>query len=92
MTCCIVILSRRSTVSKGATIRTGKIRFFGGRNSVLLKASSEARCAPRNFVLLVKCLPHRVPHRAPNKIDYRKKNVYKFRYSCIQCFFLSLTA
>ena len=72
MTCCIVILSRRSTVSKGATIRTRKIRFFGERNSVLLKASSEARCAPRNFVLLVKCLPHRVPHRAPNRLQKEK--------------------
>ena len=30
-----------------------KIRFSGERNSVLLKASSGSRCAPRNFVLLV---------------------------------------
>ena len=33
--------------------RAGKISFSGERNSVLLKASSEARCAPRNFVLIV---------------------------------------
>ena len=30
-----------------------KIRFSGTRKSVLLKASSGERCAPRNFVLFV---------------------------------------
>ena len=34
-------------------VRAGKIRFSGERNSMLLKASSGACCAPRNFVLLV---------------------------------------
>ena len=33
-------------------IRAGKIRFSGTRKSVLLKASSGERCAPRNFVHL----------------------------------------
>ena len=33
--------------------RTRKNRFSGERNSVLLKTSSGARSAPRNFVLLV---------------------------------------
>ena len=36
--------------------RAGKIRFSGERNSVLLKASSGARCTPRNFVLIVTLL------------------------------------
>ena len=34
-------------------IRTGKITFSGKWKSVLLKASSGERCAPRNFVFLV---------------------------------------
>ena len=33
--------------------RAGKVRFSGARKSVLLKASSGERCAPRNFVHLV---------------------------------------
>ena len=33
--------------------RARKIRFSGEQNSVLLKASSGERCAPRNFVLLM---------------------------------------
>ena len=33
--------------------RAGKIRYSGERNSVLLKASSGACCAPCNFVLIV---------------------------------------
>ena len=33
--------------------KAGKIRFSGARKSVLLKASSEERCAPQNFVHLV---------------------------------------
>ena len=33
--------------------RAEKIRFSGARKSVLLKASSGERCAPRNFVHLV---------------------------------------
>ena len=32
--------------------RTGRIRIFGARNSVLLKANSGERCAPQNFVQL----------------------------------------
>ena len=32
--------------------RAGKIRFFGARKSVLLKASSGEHCAPQNFVHL----------------------------------------
>ena len=38
-----------------------------------------------------KCLPHRIPRRGPNEIDYRKKTLNKFSCGCIQCFFLSLT-
>ena len=33
--------------------RVGKVRFSGTRKFVFLKASSEERCAPHNFVLLV---------------------------------------
>ena len=33
--------------------RTGKFRFSGAQNRVLLKASSGKCCAPHNFVLLV---------------------------------------
>ena len=33
--------------------RAGQIKFSGARKSVLLKASSGERCAPRNFVHLV---------------------------------------
>ena len=33
-------------------LRAGKIRFSGARKSVLLKASSGGRCAPKNFVHL----------------------------------------
>ena len=39
--------------TQGAMDRAGKIRFSGERNSVFLKEISGARCAPRNFVLLV---------------------------------------
>ena len=36
-----------------STVTAGKIRFSGARKSVLLKASSGERSAPRNFVHLV---------------------------------------
>ena len=36
-----------------STVAAGKIRFAGARKSVLLKASSGERSAPRNFVHLV---------------------------------------
>ena len=59
--------------------RAGKIRLSGTRKSVLLKASSGKRDAPRNFVLGLTLgatrFPYRVPCRAPNKIDYGKINV-----------------
>ena len=41
--------------------RAGRIRFSGARKSVLLKASSGERCAPRNFVHLVILRDTRVP-------------------------------
>ena len=39
--------------TKNVIYKTGKNRFSGEQSSVLLKASSGARCAPLNFVLLV---------------------------------------
>ena len=52
------------------SIGAGKIRFSGERNSMLLKASSRAHCAPSD-VTRYKRLPYHVPRRAPNEIDYR---------------------
>ena len=42
----------RYTPLNSMYFRAAKISFAGARNSVLIKASSGKRCAPRNFVQL----------------------------------------
>ena len=64
----------KDSKTKLTLIRAGKIRFSGTRKSVLLKASSRERCAPRKCFALCDvrrytCSPDCVLCRAPNEID-----------------------
>ena len=62
---CVITNLRRQTADPAFGFllgRTGKIRFSGARKFVLLKPSSEERCAPLNFVLFVTLQGTRVRH------------------------------
>ena len=51
---CEVVLAYRAKIEAIDFMdRAGKIRFFGARQSVLLKASSGERCAPQKFLHLL---------------------------------------